>query len=116
MSIERRKATRIDARINVQFKSGAEFISAFTQNISRGGIYLETETLPDPNARLELAFDLSRFGGNSEVVVQGRVVRTMSVSIDKKLIHKVGVQFVDVEPETQAALNSLFANLTSGRT
>ncbi|MBN8555138.1 MAG: PilZ domain-containing protein [Deltaproteobacteria bacterium] len=113
---ERRRSKRIDARIEVQFRSGKEFVACYTQNLSKGGIYLETETLPDPNASIEIVLELppsaSRKKGDTIKVV-GRVVRLMTISMDSKTIHKIGVQFLDVNPQTQMQLDLFYEELAN---
>jgi hypothetical protein len=83
----RRRSDRIDARIKVQFRSGKEFSACYSQNLSKGGIYLETADLPDPNALIELDMELPGSPQNptpTTISITGKIVRLMTVSIDKK--------------------------------
>lgn len=108
----RRKHERIDAKIEVQFRSGNEFVSCYTQNLSKGGIYLETEVLPDPNAIVELVLGLPFSDQSAKTIsLKGRVARLMSVSENKKTIHKVGIQFLDIPPQAQIQLDMLYEHL-----
>ncbi len=110
----RRSSERIDARIQVKFRSGQEFAKAYSQNISRGGIYLETKTLPDPNATVEIALDLELPTKNSslgEILLKGKVVRLMTINVDGQTVHKIALQFIDVEPQIQAKLDALYIQL-----
>lgn len=111
---ERRRSTRIDARIDVQFRNNLEFVNCYTQNLAKGGIYLETPVLPDPNATIELVLDLGSAADDSslgKVSLTGKVVRLMSVTMDGKAVHKVAIQFVDTPPPVQAKIDSLFSKL-----
>jgi hypothetical protein len=111
---DRRRSQRIDARIEVQFRNGKEFTACYTQNLSKGGIYLETETLPDPNALIELVLEIPatiRQAGGTTLKLMGRIVRLMSVNSDSKTIHKVGIQFLDVPAQVQLQLDSFFDEL-----
>ena len=111
---EKRKDPRIDARIEVQFATQGEFATCYSKNISRGGIYLETKVLPDPNAKVELVLQLNRIFPDFEdevVRLQGRVVRLMTVVEDKTKVHKVGIQFVNIQPQTQILLDRLYSRL-----
>jgi c-di-GMP-binding flagellar brake protein YcgR len=110
---DRRRSQRIDARIEVQFRSGTEFTACYTQNLSKGGIYLETESLPDPNATIEIVLELPKSDTRKSTKLKliGRIVRLMSVSIDSKTIHKVGIQFLDVPPQIQVQLDSFYEEL-----
>lgn len=110
----RRSSERIDARILVQLRSGEEFVQAYSQNISRGGIYLETSTLPDPNATIEVSFDLSSIFGSSgpqNLTLTGRVVRLMTVNESGQTIHKIAIQFMDLDPTLQLQINALYDQL-----
>jgi len=110
----RRGSDRIDAKIEVQFRSNKEFVSCYSQNISKGGIYIETFELPDPNANVELVLDLSAATSDSnlgKVSLVGKVVRLMTMSIDGRKVHKVALQFIDVPPQIQAKLDSLYEKL-----
>ncbi len=111
---DRRASRRIDARIDVLFRTNKEFIQCYTQNLAKGGIYLETELLPDPNANIELVLDLSSADQGQElgkVSLTGKVVRLMSVSMDGKKIHKVAIQFINTPPQIQAKIDSLYNRL-----
>lgn len=111
---DRRASRRVDARIDVLFRNNQEFIQCYTQNLAKGGIYLETETLPDPNANIELVLDLSSAEAGSDlgkVTLSGKVVRLMSVSMDGKKIHKVAIQFMNTPPQVQAKIDSLYNRL-----
>jgi len=110
----RRASKRIDARIDVQFRTGTEFVNCYTQNLSKGGIYLETAELPDPNANIELVLDLNSAGDGSQlgsVSLIGKVVRLMTVQMDGQKVHKVAIQFVDTPPHVQAKIDSLYNRL-----
>lgn len=111
---EKRQHPRVDARIQVEFKTEQEFATCYSKNISRGGIFLETDILPDPNATVELVLDLSEFSEDADtkqVSIRGRVVRLMTITESSKQIHKIAVQFVSVEPYVQVMLDRLYEKL-----
>jgi hypothetical protein len=98
------------------FHNNQEFVQCYSQNISKGGIYLETAVLPDPNARVELVLDLSNAAPGldlGQVSLYGRIVRLMSLKMDGKAIHKIAIQFVDTPPDIQAKLDALYNKLAS---
>lgn len=104
--LERRRHTRIDARVPVSFASADEFVKAYTENISKGGIYFETTERLSPNGRLELS--LSPPGADHDVKVIGRVTRmiTRYDEIDGKRVrtYGYGVRFEQMPDEEQAVL------------
>jgi hypothetical protein len=111
----RRIHPRIDARILVKFKTDDEFTTCYSHNISQGGIYLETEKLPDPNANIDIVLDLSEIDeakSSKELHLVGRVVRLMTVMIDTTPKHSVALQFIDVPPQTQVVLDEIYDKLS----
>lgn len=110
---EKRLYPRIDAKVEVNFKSGEEFVQCYSRNISQGGMFLEAEALPDPNANIELLLKLpDQDGHRLEVVLSARVVRLMTVSESGKEIHKIAVQFLNVSPQIQLKLDQLYSQLS----
>ncbi|MDB5038358.1 MAG: hypothetical protein JWQ35_1886 [Bacteriovoracaceae bacterium] len=111
----RRVHPRVDARVRVQFKSGKEFVACYSENLSKGGIYLQTSVPPDPNAVLEIVLDLPETlqSSSSQLLLRGRVIRLMSMVEDSKAIHKVAVQFVELTPQIQMQLDLLYEELLS---
>lgn len=111
---EKRSSQRIDARIHIQFQTNQEFADCYSKNISKGGIFLETEVLPDPNATIELVLDLTEATSALEplqVTVMGRVVRLMSFQHSGKRYHQVALQFVDLPAQTQLLLDQVYSRL-----
>jgi hypothetical protein len=113
---QQRQSPRLDARIEVGFQTEDEFALCYSKNISRGGIFLETEILPDPNARIEIVFDLSKILDESEnqrIAILGKVVRLMSLSADGKNIHQIALQFIELDPQKELLLDRIFEKLQS---
>lgn len=113
--VEQRAFPRVDAKIEVGFQSGDEFTLSYSRNISKGGIFIETAVLPDPNAHVELVLDLSPFldGSSAEnkFNLQGRVVRLFSLSDQGQTLHQVAIQFIDMPPQVQMKLDRLYQEL-----
>ena len=113
--MNKRQFPRVDARIEVQISSQKEFEVCYSQNISRGGIFLETTVLPDPNAAIELVLNLApilKDGRDPFIRLEGRVVRLMTVTESGKKIHRVGIQFVNLAPGTQVLIDQLYQELS----
>ena len=108
----RRSSPRIDARISVDFRSGQEFIACYSENISKGGLFLQTETAPDPNAVIEIVLHPPQGSAQrSDIILRGRIVRMMSMMDSGKSLHKVALQFVDMTPQVQSQLDLLYESL-----
>ena len=115
--INRRASPRIDARIQVDFRSGREFIVCYSENISKGGLALQTESAPDPNAVIEIILHPPAESGHREdIKLRGRIVRMMSMMDCGKALHKVALQFVDMTPQIQMKLDLLYEALAQDMT
>jgi hypothetical protein len=113
-TINRRFHPRLDARVRVQFRNGKEFIACYSENISKGGIYLQSVKPPDPNAVMEIILDLppkNRVFPEAQLKLKGRVIRLMSYVEDSKATHKFAVQFVELTPQIQTQLDLLYDEL-----
>ncbi len=108
--LERRRHHRIDAKVPVTFANASDFVKAYTENISKGGIYFETTQRLSPNGRLELS--LAPPGSLREVKVMGRVTRmsTRHEEIDGKKvrIYGYGVRFEDLPAADRKVLDRFF--------
>lgn len=72
-----------------------ELVGEYTKNLSKGGIFLKTDKLLDPNAEIELTLTFP--DGKGDFLVRGRVKRLMSMSHPEdpdRQIYGVGIQFV----------------------
>jgi type IV pilus assembly protein PilZ len=102
----RRELLRVDAQVEVQFKSFEQFYKEYTSNISRGGIFIQTgDPLPKQSV-LEVRLILPH--EPEPVMVVGEVVHV----IDKRIARQhgwnegMGVQFVDYEETAKQAIDS----------
>lgn len=112
---DKREFPRIDARIKVSFKSMGDFVEEYTKNISRGGIFLKTDRLLDPNARIELMLSFPEDRKEHRIV--GRVTRLVVMSdpeTDERQIYGVGIHFLKVEEETLKAIDELYQRFKEG--
>lgn len=106
---EKRQHPRIDAKIKVSFKTMGDFIEEYTKNISKGGIFLKTDKLLDPNAQIEL--QLMFPDSKREHKIIGRVKRLVVMSdpdSEEKQIYGVGIHFVKLENYTLDAIEELY--------
>ncbi|MCB1197087.1 MAG: PilZ domain-containing protein, partial [Deltaproteobacteria bacterium] len=90
--LEKRKYSRIEAKIKVSFQTLEDLKTEYTRNISAGGIFLKTTQLLDPNADIELTLFFPGDLGN--VNIKGRVIRLMSMThpVDPDLqLYGVGI-------------------------
>lgn len=95
---EKRKYSRVEAKIKVTFKTVEDLKVEYTRNISTGGIFLKTNQLLDPNAEINLTLHLPDEMG--KVLIKGKVIRLMSMSHpedESKQIFGVGIRFLELD-------------------
>ena len=103
--LEKRKYSRIEAKIKVSFQTLEDLKTEYTRNISAGGIFLKTTQLLDPNADIELTLFFPGDLGN--VNIKGRVIRLMSMThpVDPDLqLYGVGIRFLNLDPAVKARI------------
>jgi len=105
---EKRKYPRIEAKIKVGFRTVEDLVSEYAKNISKGGIFLKTDRLVDPNAEIDLTLQFPN--GLGEYQIRGRVTRLMSIShpADPEIqLYGIGVQFLSPDPEFIRAIEKV---------
>lgn len=100
MKIEKRKHPRIDVWIEVTFKSSNEFVTSYMSNISKGGVYIQTEDPMDLGTVLALTFQLP--GQENLIKIKGKVVWYNPPGGMK--VPGMGVQFAEMPEEDRHIL------------
>jgi len=71
--LERRGSERVPLVVRIDYTTVDALFSEFTRNVNEGGLFIETESPPDLDARVALRFTLP--GSPEPIGVSGRVVR-----------------------------------------
>lgn len=101
---------RVDIRVD-ETTSGM-FTSARVSNLSRGGLFIETDSPLPLQAPVELALKLPEIG--TTVHVRGRVVWTFDVKKDSaRLMTGSGIKFVDLGAEQRRVLEDYLARVVA---
>ncbi len=98
---ERRKDERGPAVIEIQYRSAQEFLSAYTQNISGGGLFVQTSRLVSLNDEVLLRFTLPGVSHHFEVT--GLVVwsnPTLKATVG------MGIKFLKIAPAEAALIDN----------
>jgi len=99
---ERREEPRVEAEIEVRYRTAQEFLSAYSLNISGGGIFVRT---PEPlplNHPVRLRFMLPGISHRFEV--NGIVVWSNPGSSRSSLPPGMGIKLVDLDPHSKQLL------------
>ncbi len=103
---------RIPLSVEVEYRTASSFLVAYSVNLSRGGLFLESSSAPPVGSALNL--ELRVPGGEGPIPVRGRVTWTRGKD-DPSGPPGFGVAFDEVAPELGALIDQLvsqFSGLT----
>jgi uncharacterized protein (TIGR02266 family) len=104
---ERRRTTRTDLIVRIDYSTVDEFFSEFTRDINEGGLFIETEK-PRP-AGTEVTMHFQVPGSRDGIQTVGRVVRISSG--DAQMPPGMGIEFDELTDEDQTVINSIVRSL-----
>ena len=96
---ERREEPRADVDIEVRYRTAQEFLSAYSRNISGGGIFVRTERPLPLNHSVHLRFTLPGIPHDFEV--DGIVVWSNPGLGRSSLPSGMGIKLVDLDPNSK---------------
>jgi uncharacterized protein (TIGR02266 family) len=106
---ERRRAFRLPLKIAVDYSAVDAFFSEFCANINEGGMFVETESPPEPETLVQLQIRLP--GLDEPLPVAGRVAW---VSEGKEGAPPgMGIEFIGLDPEARRTINAVVRRLRS---
>lgn len=94
---ERRTSKRVSLVTQIRTVVGGKTIVGYSKNISRGGIFIETETPPEKGAELVLRFKLSP----KEEILEARAVVAYRMSGEG-----MGLRFIDLPAPLQQRIEA----------
>lgn len=97
------KDDRAPVRIQVECRGAGPFFSGQSLNVSRGGVFLQTEYLLPPGRTVQLSFSLP---DGPRISTRGRVIWTRGPG-DPRGPSGMGIQFETLGPEVLRALEEL---------
>lgn len=100
---QRQKDDRAPVRIQVECRGTGPFFSGESLNVSRGGVFLQTEYLLPPGRTVQLSFCLP---DGPRISTRGRVIWTRGPG-DPRGPAGMGIQFETLSPEVLRSLESL---------
>jgi len=100
---ERRHDPRVEVDVEVHYRTAQEFLSAYTRNISGGGIYVRTQNPLTLNQSLRIRFTLP--GINHKFECNGIVVWVNPPSSQSALPAGMGIKLEDLDEESRRLLS-----------
>jgi uncharacterized protein (TIGR02266 family) len=103
---------RLPARLRVGWTSSRDFLSAYSQNISRGGIFIGTDEPPPLREIIELSVELP--DGLPPVKTRAEVVRRVTAAEAKRSggVAGAGLQFLDATDDFRDRLDACIEALS----
>jgi uncharacterized protein (TIGR02266 family) len=103
---------RVPARLRVGWTSSRDFLTAYSQNISRGGIFIATDDPPALREILELSVELP--DGLPPVKTRAEVVRRVTTAEAKRsgAVAGAGFQFIDASDDFRERLDACIEALS----
>ncbi len=111
---DRRASRRVATLLSVRFQSLGEARHSLMTNVSRGGVFIYTETPAEIGTRIELKISIDENG--SEIVVPAEVM-TQNLAPDMSSTSQgMGLRFLDMDEPTRKQVDELYgrAAATSG--
>ncbi len=108
----RREEPRFDARIKVGFKSDRAFLWEYSEDISKGGIFIKTANPMPLNSRVQLRLSLP--GRSEEISVVGEVIYVLKEG-ETGRGPGMGLQLIDFEKEGKKEIEEYIEELKKKR-
>jgi uncharacterized protein (TIGR02266 family) len=99
---------RVPVRVRVQFRSASSLLIAYSLNMSRGGMFIETAAPPEVGTTLELVVETAQTG---PVTLQGRVTWRRPPE-DRSGPPGIGIEFDAMSDPLGATIDQLVAAFT----
>jgi uncharacterized protein (TIGR02266 family) len=107
---ERRRFSRTDLLVRVEYSTIDEIFSEFTRDINEGGLFIETEKPRPTGTEVALRFKLP--GSTEPMQTVGRVVWVRSASDQEPA--GMGIEFDELTNEDRDRINNMIRSLRNG--
>jgi len=108
---EKRKDPRYEVDLKVDYASKDIFVSNYVSNISKGGIFIQTESPLPIRSKIQLKIFLP--DTKVTIAVKGMVAWNYDIKKGSgKISSGMGIRFVDLSPEGKAVLEEYVQQLS----
>ena len=104
---ERRQHPRVKLRIEVSYQKMDSYLHRFTENISEGGCFIETDEVLPPRTEIPLEFSFPNYA--KPLVVIGEVVWVVEGTHSG-----MGIQYKKISPDAQKVLKQIVESRMQG--
>lgn len=107
MSDNRRSQARLPVELKVDYRTVGSFITDYTKDISKGGLFIRTSLPLEAGERVRLRITLP--DGDAPFALDGIVKWTSTIRDKDKRPPGMGIEFVNFTDEVKAHLDRLVA-------
>jgi len=104
---ERRRHPRVKLRIEVNYQRMDSYLHRFTENISEGGCFIETDEVLPPRTEVPLEFSFTNHP--KPLVIKGEVVWVVEGTHSG-----MGIQYKEISPDAQKVLREIVQSRIKG--
>ena len=104
---ERRKYPRVKLRVEVSYQKVDSYLHRFTENISEGGCFIETDEVLPPRTEVPLEFSFPNH--SKPLVIVGEVVWVVEGTHSG-----MGIQYKEIPPDAQKVLKEIIQSRMKG--
>ncbi len=108
---ERRTNERLPVQLRVDYQSTDSFISEYTMNISKGGMFISTRSPLDIGTTIELVFHIP--GREVPFRIIGEVAWVTPYDRKSNLIPGMGIKFKNMKDEDRKAFEEFIEKVKS---
>lgn len=106
---ERRLSDRLPVQLRVDYQSAQSFISEYTMNISKGGMFISTRNPLAVGTEIELKFHIP--GREVPFTIEGEVAWVTPYDRKSNLIPGMGIRFKKISEEDRRAFESFIEKM-----
>lgn len=103
---DNRRQPRLPVDVKVDYRTVGSFITDYTRNISKGGVFIRTSLPLDVGERVRIRLTLPE--GDAPFALDGIVKWTATLKDRDKHPPGMGIEFVDFDEEVRRKLEALF--------
>ena len=110
---DNRRSSRLPAEVKVDYRTVGSFITDYSRNISRGGVFIRTSLPLQVGERIRIRLTLP--DGDVPFALDGEVKWISTIRDRDQHPPGMGVEFVDFSEDVQAKLEALVAACRESR-
>jgi len=104
---------RFHTQFTVRFRTAREFVREHAENISRGGLFIQTQTPPQVDEVITVQLELP--DGGAPATTSGLVMHRVTVAEAEQngLVPGIGVQFLDADDQFRERIDQYVEHLSA---